>query len=49
MKTVTATELKNHLGMYLAASAVEPVVINKSGREVGVMISKDRFDHLEEN
>jgi antitoxin Phd len=43
---VTATELKNRLGQYLEASQVEPVIIEKSGRESSVVLSKRRYDEL---
>ncbi|MBX2809848.1 MAG: type II toxin-antitoxin system prevent-host-death family antitoxin [Cellvibrionaceae bacterium] len=43
---VTATELKNRLGQYLDAAQLEPVIIEKSGRENSVMLSKRRYDEL---
>ena len=43
---VTATELKNRLGQYLEVSQVEPVIIEKSGRESSVVLSKRRYDEL---
>ncbi len=43
---VTATELKNRLGQYLEAAQLEPVIIEKSGRESSVMLSKRRYDEL---
>ena len=43
---VTATELKNRLGQYLEAAQVEPVIIEKSGRESSVVLSKRRYDEL---
>jgi antitoxin Phd len=43
---VTATELKNRLGQYLEASQLEPVIIEKSGRESSVVLSKRRYDEL---
>ena len=43
---VTATELKNRLGQYLEAAQVEPVIIEKSGRENSVVLSKRRYDEL---
>ncbi len=45
---VTATELKNRLGQYLEAAQVEPVIIEKSGRESSVVLSKRRYDELVE-
>ena len=43
---VTATELKNRLGQYLDTAQVEPVIIEKSGRESNVVISKRHYDEL---
>ena len=43
---ITATELKNRLGKYLDAAQVEPVIIEKSGRENSVVLSKRRYDEL---
>lgn len=43
---VTATELKNRLGQYLDAAQIEPVIIEKSGRESSVVLSKRRYDEL---
>jgi len=43
---VTATELKNRLGQYLEAAQAEPVIIEKSGRESSVVLSKRRYDEL---
>jgi antitoxin Phd len=45
--TVTATELKNHLGAYLDAALTAPVVIQKSGRNVAVLISQQHYAHLQ--
>lgn len=43
---VTATELKNRLGQYLETAQVEPVFIEKSGRQNSVVLSKNRYDQL---
>ena len=45
---VTTTELKNRLGKYLEAAQLEPVIIEKSGRESSVVLSKRRYDQLVE-
>ncbi|WP_054114280.1 type II toxin-antitoxin system Phd/YefM family antitoxin [Marinagarivorans algicola] len=45
---ITATELKNRLGQYLDAAQLEPVIIEKSGRENSVVMSKRRYDELME-
>jgi prevent-host-death family protein len=46
MKTVTATEIKNRFGRYLEDSMSEPVVIEKTGRAVAVMISMADYERL---
>ncbi len=46
MMHVTATELKNRLGQYLEMAQREPVIIEKSGRENSVVLSKQRYDQL---
>jgi prevent-host-death family protein len=51
VKTVTVTEMKQHLGQYLTAALVEPVVVEKSGQPVIVMLSMaeyERFQALED-
>ena len=45
MKT-TATEIKNHFGEYLEGALSEPVVIEKSGRSIAVMLSLKEYDRL---
>lgn len=47
MKTVTATEIKNRLGQYLARVAVEPVAIEKNGRPVAVLLSSEEYEVLQ--
>ena len=47
MKTVSATEIKNRLGQYLARVAVEPVAIEKNGRAVAVLLSFDEYELLQ--
>jgi PHD/YefM family antitoxin component YafN of YafNO toxin-antitoxin module len=46
MKTETATYTKTHFGKVLESSLLEPVVIEKSGRNVAVMVSFDEFQRL---
>ncbi|MBI4309602.1 MAG: type II toxin-antitoxin system Phd/YefM family antitoxin [Candidatus Omnitrophica bacterium] len=45
MKT-TATEIKNHFGEYLEGAISEPVVIEKTGRPVAVMLSVKEYERL---
>jgi len=44
---VTGTGLKNHLGAYLEAAIAAPVIVEKSGREVAVLISREHYTHLQ--
>jgi prevent-host-death family protein len=46
MKRVTATEAKNRFGEILDASLTEPVLIEKNGRGVAVLLSRDEFERL---
>ena len=43
---ITATEVKNHFGEYLEGAISEPVVIEKTGRPVAVMLSIKEYDRL---
>ena len=47
MTTTTATELKNHLGAYLDAALTAPVFVQKSGREVAVLVSRQHYAYLQ--
>ena len=47
MTTTTATELKNRLGTYLDVAMTDPVVVQKSGREVAVLVSRQHYAYLE--
>ena len=44
MKTVQATDAKNRFGELLEDAISEPVVIQKNGRDVAVLMSKAEFD-----
>ena len=44
MKTMNAADAKNRFGEVLDTARTEPVVIQKNGRDVAVMISKEEFD-----
>jgi prevent-host-death family protein len=46
MEKVTATEVKNRLGTYLDHAAIEPIVVEKSGRPFVVMLSFDEYERL---
>ena len=45
MKT-SATEMKNHFGEYLEGALLEPLVIEKTGRPVVVMLSIKEYERL---
>ena len=45
---VNATEAKTHFGEVLMNSAKEPIIIEKNGRKVSVMISYETYQKLEE-
>ena len=44
---VTATQLKNHLGEYLEAAIAAPVFVQKSGRDVAVLVSHAHYAYLQ--
>lgn len=46
MKTVTATDIKNHFGQYLERSLLGPVIIEKTGRPVAVIVSMEDYERL---
>ena len=44
MKTMQATDAKNRFGELLDEASSEPVVIQKNGRDVAVVMSKAEYD-----
>lgn len=46
---ISATELNKHPGSVLNMAIKEPVIIQKSGKEVVVMISYERYLELEDS
>lgn len=44
MKTVQATEAKNNFGKLLEDAILEPVIVQKNGRDMVVVVSKADFD-----
>ena len=46
VKTVSATEIKNRFGQYLARAAVEPVAVEKNGRPVAVLLSFEEYESV---
>lgn len=47
MKT-TATDLNKHSGKYINHAIKEPVIIERSGHPVAVLVSYERFIQLED-
>ena len=46
MTTATATDIKNHFGEYLEKSISEPVMVEKTGRLVAVILSIHDYERL---
>jgi prevent-host-death family protein len=46
MKTMSARDAKNSFGMLIDTARAEPVVIEKHGRGVVVVLSVEEFDRL---
>ncbi len=46
MKDATATDIKNRFGEFLDESRSEPVVVNRNGRKVAVLMSWDEYKRL---
>jgi prevent-host-death family protein len=44
MKVMQATDAKNRFGELLEDAILEPVLIQKNGRDVAVVMSKAQFD-----
>ncbi len=47
MIRVSATDAKTRFGQYLETAQHEPVIVEKSGHDKVVILSKTRFDELE--
>ena len=46
MQTASATDVKNRFGEYLEICREEPVVVQRTGRDVAVLISRSEFDRF---
>jgi len=46
MKTITATEAKNRLGAVMDSALLEPVMIEKSGRNFVVILGAAEYERL---
>lgn len=47
MWQVNATDFKNHFGEFLDMARDEPVVANRSGKPLAVVLSVEEYEHLE--
>jgi antitoxin Phd len=47
VRTVSATEIKNRFGQYLARVAAEPVAVEKNGRPTAVLLSFEEYELLQ--
>lgn len=43
----TATEVKNHFGEFLEKAQRGPIMVEKSGRAVAVLLSREDYDRLQ--
>lgn len=48
MKTISSTEAKTNFGVLLDTALRTPVLIEKNGRGVVVMLAKEEYEKLEE-
>lgn len=48
MRTETATNAKTHFGQILEKSMIEPIVIQKSGRNIAVLMSYDEYERIKQ-
>jgi prevent-host-death family protein len=48
MSVISATDAKNRFGQVLEAAQSEPVRIQKSGRDVAVLVSAEQYRRLTE-
>lgn len=46
MARINATDAKNRFGQLLEMAKVEPVHVQKNGRDVGVVISPEQYERL---
>lgn len=48
MRSMTATAAKDQFGKLIDDARLEPVAIEKHGRQVAVVLSKEMYEHLTE-
>ena len=46
MKTMSAKDAKNGFGLLIDTARIEPVIINKHGRAVAVVMSIEEYERL---
>lgn len=46
MKTANATDIKNRFGEYLDEARSEPLIVNRNGRNVAVLLSWREYERL---
>ncbi|MEP6755713.1 MAG: type II toxin-antitoxin system prevent-host-death family antitoxin [Chthonomonadales bacterium] len=47
MTTASATDVKNHFGEYVEKAQLEPVMVQKSGRDAVVLISAREYELMQ--
>ncbi len=47
MKTISATEFRHRFGEHLEQLNIEPMLVEKSGRPVAVVLSYRDYEHLQ--
>ena len=48
MQEVSSSEFKNHLGEYLNSSQSEPILVQRSGKPIAVLMSPAEFEWLQQ-
>ena len=48
MSQISASQFKNHLGEFLEKAWQDDIIIQKTGRDVAVLISKNTYDQLKQ-
>lgn len=46
MKIANASDVKNRFGEYLDIARLEPVAVNRNGRNIAVLLSAEEYDRL---
>lgn len=48
MQEISSSEFKNHLGEYLASSQTEPILVQRSGKPIAVLLSPVEYEWLQQ-